>query len=297
MYKYKTKYNTKKNIYDYRKWTPGNTEIGRVRYNKFIDKIKENINGTNVIRLNVTDFDFLYCGKFNNVKTEYIGQISYKDNVFIPELVSTQPGRLFGRYKKFYGINIEELIENEISKIYNDNIVQFDVIINNFKDNIRHNIDKFQSFSLYDLTDKTKYILGNLKLKVVNDKIIITDLESNEINFYINSTLSPSSDIIYSMINTYNKDYNIDFNGHGLTRVELDMNYQPRIVIEGLLLSRERIRIDKNEIKHILKSKNSDRELFLFLIRKKLNGNIIFIVILITNQDIVDWLVCMILKL
>lgn len=36
----------------------------------------------------------------------------------------------------------------------------------------------FQSFSLYDLTDKTKYILGNLKLKVVNDKIIITDLES-----------------------------------------------------------------------------------------------------------------------
>lgn len=226
--------------------------------------------------MNVTDFDFLYCGKFNNVKTEYIGQISYKDNVFIPELVSTQPGRLFGRYKKFYGINIEELIENEISKIYNDNIVQFDVIINNFKDNIRHNIDKFQSFSLYDLTDKTKYILGNLKLKVVNDKIIITDLESNEINFYINSTLSPSSDIIYSMINTYNKDYNIDFNGHGLTRVELDMNYQPRIVIEGLLLSRERIRIDKNEIKHILKSKNSDRELFLFLIRKKIKWEYYF---------------------
>lgn len=61
--------------------------------------------------MNVTDFDFLYCGKFNNVKTEYIGQISYKDNVFIPELVSTQPGRLFGRYKKFYGINIEELIK------------------------------------------------------------------------------------------------------------------------------------------------------------------------------------------
>lgn len=234
---------------NYRAWLKPKNYINSTKYEVFMKKILEHVNKStsNIISIKLSDVlevnENIYENKIN---LETVFRIDYNNKVFIPEMISQNIGRLFGRYSKYFDDKVKNEFYTFISKFINKKSIQFIVNSNILKDNL--------SFELPFLDNKfvqngynVQYNIENIKIKVEDD--IKFFYKNKLLNFYITSTVSPGINKIYGLINLVDRcTKNFDIDGHGLTRLELDLDYQPRIIIDNLLVSRERFRVKRQDI-------------------------------------------------
>lgn len=257
------------------------------QYHKFIKLIKDKLTGEKqVIYLSDKEIDNL-IKEISNVKkeVEIIFQTytdEKQDTYIIPEMFSTHKGRLAGRFLKL--ISEEErknFFDNFYESISNTDVevIQGNIHINNDLDGIgfsNPNITK--ELYIYDNNvrpNKESIAISDLYLKFNSGTNKITTHLNNgkEVSIWNASSISPGADSIYGLLNNISHQDIININGHAFNRIELDLDYQPRICVGNLVLSRERYRYKKNVFEFLEeKTTLEDKliKLYQFIIEKKL---------------------------
>ncbi|MFJ5763717.1 lantibiotic dehydratase [Lysinibacillus sp. NPDC093210] len=237
--------------YNYRSWRE--TSQNKQNYKTFIDIIKKKLNSENkVLKLTINDFEVVFPKESYGIdKLECIFQFYEEDNskiYIIPEMLSIHVGRLLGRFLRYFNAKERELFEK---LIYNclpnaKNVVQGNIHINNDLDGIGFSIPSItKQLYIYDRNVKSKQeiSISDVYLKLQYGTLI-THLKNNEEIFIWNaSSISPGNERIYKLLNYISLQNNLNLNGHAYSRIELDLDYQPRICIDNLVISRERFRL------------------------------------------------------
>jgi len=199
---------------------------------------------------------------------ENVSQIDFDKRVIIPEMHSTRVGKLAGRFLNFIDLETRDELEKGILKSLEglNNITQVNVQIYSHKDSLAFDLPFInKKLCLYDHnveSNKFYYDIRDIYLVIKDQEIYLRDKCGEKIHIYNNSSLSSMNDMLYTLLinfEAHNDFWNI--NGHSFSRIELDLDYQPRILIDNLLISRERFRISKsilielfdknNEIAHL----------------------------------------------
>lgn len=221
----------------------------------YVNNIVDTCLNHKIVRISLKDLDWLILKKNNEYQNtiETVFQYDHNSTTIIPEMISLTPGRFLGRYCHFF-----PEVEDEIYKTINDpNNVQVNVEINSPKDNISFdNPNAEKRIILFDLDSRTIersstiYTMNDIILSLKDGDIILRDKSGTNLKINCASTLSPGKSKIYQLFAYLS---NIDsckapLGGTAFSRLELDRDYQPRIILDNLLLSRERWRILKKDI-------------------------------------------------
>lgn len=183
---------------------------------------------------------------------EVLFQYDAQQSCVIPEIISLTPGRFLGRYGRYF----PELKSSLYDAIYSSKYIQVNIDMNGTKDNISHDNPNYKTrVVLFDLDQKCLehseriYFLDELFLDIQKDVIVICDADNNILNFNCASTLSPNGSKIYQLLSylTNIDNSNCPLGGTARTRMEFNLDYQPRIVMDNLLISRQRWRLCKED--------------------------------------------------
>ncbi|MCR5374475.1 MAG: hypothetical protein K6E39_03760, partial [Lachnospiraceae bacterium] len=205
---------------------------------------------------------------------EAIFQYDAETKCIIPEMISMTVGRFLGRYGRFFP-EYRDIIYKEIN---DENSVQVNIEMNGEKDNLSYDNNYCKArLILYDIDqatiDKSEqiYTLEDIFIENKEGEIGLYTRDGKKIEINCASTLSPSKSKIYRLFSYLtNLDYlRSPLGGFAKSRLELDLDYQPRIIINNLLISRERIRIDNSEIEKLRRIKNDAIELFRWAAQKR----------------------------
>lgn len=185
---------------------------------------------------------------------ESVTQIDISNDIVIPEMYSMQIGKLIGRFLKYLMVEEREKVSIQIQRgLSNEKkYVQTNVQTYSNKDSLAYNIKNISEIlELYDCdVTKDNYKIKDLFLMERDEKIILVDKTGDEVAIYNSSTLTPNNDKLYFLLNFLEiQDELFNINGRAFSRIELDLDYQPRIIIDNLLFSRERYRLDVELVK------------------------------------------------
>ena len=236
------------------------------QFTEFCKRIKSRYNddkSKKVISLESRDFIDILPSINCNAKdhVEVVFQFDAESQCVIPEMISMTVGRFLGRYGRFF----PEQTELIYKEILDRNSIQVNIEINGGKDNISYDNPYCTSrIVLYDIDRSSLqksehfYTLEDIYIKYDNGEITLCTEDSTKIKINCASTLSPSQSKIYQLFSylTNLDSFHSPLGGTAKTRLELDLDYQPRIVIGNLLISRERWRINKNELLSMQPMKN-----------------------------------------
>lgn len=238
--------------YNYRAWRMPNNATAKERYCKFInylrDKIDEN-EEIDEIYIKMEEMAAIIPLKdIPSVSFDIVFQYDLKNNIVIPEMCATQKGRLLGRYIKYFNEGIQKECRKWID-VKNENGIQINIELHHHKDNLGYQMDSLaKELLLYDFNkskDETLF-LEDVYISGESGKVIFSSKEKSVLDAYCTSSISPGRDKIYGIINSIEKEKAaLDINGQGFSRIELNLDYQPRIVLGNFLLSRKRIRIER----------------------------------------------------
>ncbi|HHB1887436.1 hypothetical protein BACERE00185_00975 [Bacillus mobilis] len=256
-----------------RTWQIPNHTRGKEAYSKFIkiirSKIKENVKEINITIEDI--FPDKYLTKTTSKKLiELIFQFYNNNNgsYIIPEMISTQYGRLAGRFLRllptYKGKEIEEQIYKSIPKEVRNNIVQVNLHINNNLDGIGFDMKQFKkNIIIYDNNAPI-----NKEIIPINEVFLRLDKNSNKFSLKLKdgsdiipwnaSSISPGNNIMCNILNKFPENDLLNINGHAKTRIELDLDYQPRIVIDNLVVSRQRYRYKKSDFNFLYEDKDEE---------------------------------------
>lgn len=245
--------------HNYKCWSMPIEPDKQTSFNKFINYIKKNIKdnlGKRSINLKWSDLEKELLIKTDNLpECEVIYRVD--SDIFCIDMQSSQIGRLLFRYLKYCPNEAIEESQGEFENEYiAHNNIQINLELNSEKDNIGFNIPGVKKcLSLYNRnigndSNIQEYTLDDIFLDVNNAELVITDEFGNELNPLFSSTVAPVGHKLYKLLNLIKngKEGNL-LNGQGLTRIELNYDYQPRICVDNLLVSRERFRLDCCELK------------------------------------------------
>ena len=134
--------------------------------------------------------------------------------------------------------------------------MQINLEFNTSKDNISFNIPGVENrLSLYYRHNNesiNEYTISELYIDIQNGHMVITNKFGKIFNILFSSTVTSSGHKLYKLLSLIANGKNGHvLNGNGFSRIELELDYQPRISIDNLLISRERFRIDVSELKDI----------------------------------------------
>ncbi|GIO38204.1 hypothetical protein J41TS12_30650 [Paenibacillus antibioticophila] len=241
---------------NYRAW---DTNKEGFNYKGFIDLIKANDMNKKEVVLREEELTLLFEDRITNQNilscqdSEAIFQFYQKDGCYfiIPEMFSTQYGRFSGRFVRMLEGNIQEEFNQQI---YNsikekEHTYQVNLHINNELDGIGFNLPQLiNKITLYDnnVSENERQLPINklfIKLNSETEMFSFHRQDGHEINLWLSSTISPGNDKLYRLINNITQQNLININGHARNRIELDTDHQPRILLENLVISRERFRI------------------------------------------------------
>lgn len=226
-------------------------------FSLFCNLIKErcrNIDFGEILYMHLDEF-----GKFFPLNREYkqewveaVFQYDEQSSSVIPEMLSLTVGRFFGRYGRLF----PEIEADLYKEILDYDSIQINVETNGAKDNISYNNPYCKKRAvLYDLDEKCEkeseelYTLDDIFVEVIDDEIVLSSEKDARIKINCASTLSPSNSKIYQLFSylTNLDSRNSPLGGTVKTRLELDLDYQPRIVVDKLLISRQRWRFRKED--------------------------------------------------
>lgn len=236
---------------NYRSFYQPRNKDGKNFYQYLLRMIREKSKrGEKVVKIQLNEL----IKNLENETIEFAGDIVYQINeeqkAYIFEMFSKQRGRLLMRYLKYLNISSESEYKDYIKEIQRGKVF-FQVENHNDIDNIAFIDSKIQNCIIQDHIYKENLDANILYLNEVffqyseeKDDIIIVDINSNEIDINISTSASPGNNLLYTAINLLNNSKNKSVpNGQGLSRIELDLDYQPTVIIDNLLISRERVRI------------------------------------------------------
>ena len=131
--------------------------------------------------------------------------------------------------------------------------------MNNNIDGIGFNVPRFdKNITLYgpypkgvDNNININEIYIRLNSKTMNLNYIII---KKKIMVWNASTISPGKDLLANILNNIPNQGTLNLNGHMKTRIELELEYQPRIVFNNLVLSRARYRITASVLINLLRN-------------------------------------------
>lgn len=254
------------NIENYRAWKkPGDIKSLAI-YNKLIHTIKNKIEGNAQIIILKEELEKIFSDSnfFSTTSDkknyEIIYQLYKKDQYFfIPEMYSTIYGRLTGRFIKLFNEEIQyKLYKQLIEEIDNQKmLVQTNIHINNNLDGLGFDnplIDKKLMLYDYNYKNEENVIFINelfIKLDKETQKFSAHLSDGTAIDLWNSSSISPGNDALYNLLNYIPHQDVANLNGHAKSRLELDLDYQPRILIDNLVISRERYRFKKENFDFI----------------------------------------------
>ncbi|WP_179874308.1 lantibiotic dehydratase [Bacillus wiedmannii] len=276
---------------DQRTWKIPKHTQGKEEYSKFIKVIKSRIK-ENVKEINITIEDVFSAKHFkkstNKKLIELIFQFYKNSNgsYIIPEMISTQYGRLAGRFLRLLPTykrrEIEEQIYKSIPKEIKNNIVQVNLHINNNLDGIGFNMKQFKkNIIIYDNNAPI-----NKEIIPINEVFLRLDRNSNKFSLkqkdgsdiipWNASSISPGNNIMCNILNKFPENDLLNINGHAKTRIELDLDYQPRIIIDNLVVSRQRYRYKKSDFNFLYDVKDEEiilEKVYRMIISEKIPKN------------------------
>ncbi|WP_411342578.1 hypothetical protein ACE3MZ_12925 [Paenibacillus sp. WLX1005] len=270
---------------NYRAWEIPKAQAGISFYKRLIEYIIKNkvlLSGNKEVIINSSEILKLKPNskiKKNKVELEEENEIIFQffkesdTYFFIPEMYSTMYGRLAGRFIKLFDkrsqeVMFKQLIEHIDNK---EKLVQTNIHINNDLDGLGFDNPFIEEKLLlydYNAHSSEKVIFINevfIKLNKSNDKFSIHLCDGTPINLWNSSSISPGNDILYNLLNYIPHQEKPTLNGHAKSRIELDLDYQPRIIIDKLIFSRERFRLKKEYFEFLNKSYSDYQKMeFLF---------------------------------
>lgn len=262
-----------------RHWNYKNSTYGVVATKKIMNEISKNTSTEEVV-LQDDFFDEYIADSYNSFNIESVFQYCDFENrsLIIPEMISTQTGRLAGRYLKWLEdentIEIENEIINKLYKPYDADVVQINHSSYGNKDDVTFSLNNTvtRQIDLYTKASsgnkKTNNLsIGEIKIMIdsQDDLVKLVDKNNKYILPYISSTLSPGEDSLVSLINKIGRQNIQNLNGHGCTRIDLDLKYTPRIIFRNLVLNRKCWRIEKKDFVGLKFSKGSLKMDYLIL--------------------------------
>lgn len=277
--------NTKKHtVKNYRLWEQ--PKESNSLFNELIKFILDQ--DLNCEELKISSDDLLKkLDTFQITNEEKLGEIVFQFyetngiNYIIPEMFSSQYGRLSGRFLKYLDDNSQKLLQDQILYSIEDleNTIQTNIHINNDLDGIGFDMPGIRKkIYLYDkgITDNSEGISINqiyIKLNKLNKLFSVHLEDGKEIKLWNASSISPGNNILYQILNFIPQQNENSINGHAKSRIELDRDYQPRISIDNLIISRARYRIDRISIDFLFNNEENDKrieKLYNFIIEHKI---------------------------
>ncbi len=245
---------------NYRSWIMPNNPDGKARYLKFKKLILETV----LFRKYEKEVKFSWkeLKKYLNLdslnyNSNFEAIYTKSDDLICFEMTSTQIGRLIMRYIKYCPEEIINIQDEFFRGLYKkDNNLQINLEFNTSKDNISFNIPGVENrLSLYYRHNNetiNEYTISELYIDIHSGHMVITDKFGKIFNLLFSSTVTSSGHKLYKLLSLIANGKNGHvLNGNGFSRIELELDYQPRISIDNLLISRERFRIDTSELKDI----------------------------------------------
>lgn len=242
---------------NFRSWSKSSNN--EKNYNEFINIIRKNIvKGKNIININPAEFKQIFSQNTHSNKLEVIYQFYEEDDKYfiIPEMLSVHIGRLLGRFLNQLNDEEKQTFEKEIYNSIDNkvNLIQGNIHINNDLDGIGFTIPSIKKQAyIYDRNvnaDHEPIGINEIYLSLSDNNLIMSLGNNLNETFEIwnASSISPGEDRIYKILNIVSQQNKLNMNGHAFNRIELDLDYQPRICIDNLVISRERFRITKEEV-------------------------------------------------
>jgi len=256
---------------DYRCWS--SVIANEKNYKEFVKKIKCAIDCSKIKSAVTIDWKCLGGDDSSfTCRGSYIYQYDNVSQTIIPEMLATQTGRLTMRYWKYIG---EPLFLKNRTR--NENLLQVNITSGTDLDNIAFDVPYTQNvISLNDtgtrFEEGKKYFgIEDVNLVIVDGSLKLSLADSKHLysldDLILTTTSTPGSNKLYRILNgLLNSRQKYLRNGHFPTRLELNRDYQPRVVMNGLLISRERFRIDKSDLWFTNKMKSLDEVLYVLLV-------------------------------
>jgi hypothetical protein len=221
---------------------------GKSVYNILMGYIKEEINKNKherEIEIPLSFIDELPLPKLKLPKhIEVVYQWIKRNNKYliIPEMISTQPGRLSGRFFSLLEEYEREEIESNIL-VNPEDYYQVNLHQNGPNDNLSFNLKNIEKkLTIYGPMSSASENINIVDLSIIYDNGVLKLVTDNdeEIAPWIATTLSPGNDFLARLLNELSKQHCVDLNGHIRSHLDLGFGFSPRIRIGELILSRAR---------------------------------------------------------
>ncbi|GAB6497881.1 hypothetical protein bcgnr5385_33410 [Bacillus cereus] len=262
---------------DNRSWIKPEDTESLDKYRKFIALIKSKIHkDSQEVTLSSDELSpFLKSiERRKKILVETVFQYCKNENrvLIIPEMSSMQYGRLAGRHtRSLEDVKSESILNDVYDSIPSErkeDYYQANIYLNNNIDGIGFNVPRFdKNITLYG--PYPKGVDNNIN---INEIYIRLNSKNNEFELYHNkkkkimvwnaSTISPGKDLLANILNNIPNQGTLNLNGHMKTRIELELEYQPRIVFNNLVLSRARYRITASVLINLFKKYANQESLF-----------------------------------